>query len=347
MSDQFAAARDLLSPVRAAMYDWDASGIRSAFADAAAPDAVFQLAFPFETLGNAADFACGALDVLERAWPDVERRDYIVMAGDDPFGATWVGCAGFYTGTFARPFLDIPPTGHQAAMRFHEFYRVEEGRIVEMQALWDIPEVMMQAGVWPMGASLGRTWSPPAPATSDGLRTGPRDEEWAARSASHVTGMLTDMVKHPTEPEDVMRLDHWWHEKFSWYGPAGIGTARGISGFRNWHQIPFLKAMPDRRGGYRGESHFFGDGPYVGVTAWPGMSMTFTGDGWLGIPANGQPITMRSLDFWRVEDTPNGLKIRENWVLVDLLAVWDQFGVDVLGRMRELASAPKVAADRF
>ena len=96
MSDQFAAARDLLSPVRAVMYDWDASGIRSAFADAAAPDAVFQLAFPFETLGNAADFACGALDVLERAWPDVERRDYLVMAGDDPFGATWVGCAGFY-----------------------------------------------------------------------------------------------------------------------------------------------------------------------------------------------------------------------------------------------------------
>ena len=130
MSDQFAAARDLLSPVRAAMYDWDASGIRSAFAAAAAPNAVFQLASPFETLGNAADFARGALDVLERAWPDVERRDYIVMAGDDPIGATWVGCAGFYTGTFARPFLGIPPTGHQAAMRFHEFYRVEEGRIV-------------------------------------------------------------------------------------------------------------------------------------------------------------------------------------------------------------------------
>ena len=112
MSDQFAAARDLLSSVRAAMYDWDASGIRSAFADAAAPDAVFQLAFPFETLGNAADFACGALDVLERAWPDVERRDYIVMAGDDPFGATWVGCAAStqerllgHSSAFRRPVI--------------------------------------------------------------------------------------------------------------------------------------------------------------------------------------------------------------------------------------------------
>ena len=41
---------------------------------------------------------------------------------------------------------------------------------------------------------------------------------------------------------------------------------------------------------------------------------------------------MRRLDFWRVE----GDLIRENWVLVDLLHVYDQLGVDVFARMREL-----------
>ena len=41
---------------------------------------------------------------------------------------------------------------------------------------------------------------------------------------------------------------------------------------------------------------------------------------------------MRSLDFWRVE----GDLIRENWVLVDLLDVYSQLGVDVFARMREL-----------
>ena len=46
-------------------------------------------------------------------------------------------------------------------MRFHEFYRIEDGRIVEMQALWDIPEVMMQAGAWPMVPSLGREFCIP------------------------------------------------------------------------------------------------------------------------------------------------------------------------------------------
>jgi hypothetical protein len=44
---------------------------------------------------------------------------------------------------------------------------------------------------------------------------------------------------------------------------------------------------------------------------------------------------MCSLDFWRCED---GL-IRENWVLVDLLHVYHQIGVDVFSRMRELTCA--------
>ena len=45
---------------------------------------------------------------------------------------------------------------------------------------------------------------------------------------------------------------------------------------------------------------------------------------------------MRSLDFWRCE---NGL-IRENWVTVDILHVFDQLGVDVFERMREMTPTP-------
>jgi hypothetical protein len=44
---------------------------------------------------------------------------------------------------------------------------------------------------------------------------------------------------------------------------------------------------------------------------------------------------LRSLDFWRLE---RGL-IRENWVLVDLLDLYAQLDVDVLGRMREFNKA--------
>ena len=58
------------------------------------------------------------------------------------------------------------------------------------------------------------------------------------------------------------------------------------------------------------------------------MKMTISGDGWLGIAPANQKITMRSLDFWHCK---RGL-IRENWVLVDLLHVFNQMGVDVFSK---------------
>jgi hypothetical protein len=94
--------------------------------------------------------------------------------------------------------------------------------------------------------------------------------------------------------------------------------------------------MPDR--GNRADEvtyHFFADNDYVGVTGWPDMIQTLTNGGWLGLPPMNREISLRSLDFWRVE---NGL-IRENWVMVDLLHLYDQIGVDVLARMREFNKA--------
>jgi len=316
--------------LRRSLYD-DAAGARSAVVAAFAEGAVVKLAFPFETLDGGAAYWDQALAQLAAAWPDFERRETIVISGVDDHGATWVGCCGHYVGTFAAPFLDIPPTGRIATMRFHEFFRIESGKITEMQALWDIPEVMMQAGAWPMVPSLGREIMVPGPATQDGL--GPHVGDGDAARA-HVVDMLTHLSKHPSQggPE-VMELGRFWHPKFNWYGPAGIGTMRGVDGFRRDHQIPFLSAMPDR--GQKNDEvtfHFFAQGNYVGVTGWPDMKQTITAGGWLGIAPAGQQVEMRSLDFWRLED---GL-IRENWVLVDLLSVYDQLGVDVFARMREM-----------
>ncbi len=332
--DVHAQNKALLAPLRRAQYDYDNDGVRKALTAAFAPDANVRLAFPFEDLDGPLDLFETAYLPLSRAIPDLERRDTIVMAGDSKLDSNWVGCGGYYTGTFVAPWLDIPPTGHHVGMRFHEFYRVVDGQIVEMQALWDIPEVMMQAGAWPMVPSLGREWHVPGPATTDGLVPDPRDPEYAAASVKLVGDMLAALGEFSQGGVEAMRLEQYWHPKFSWYGPSGIGTTRGIVGFRNWHQIPFLNAMPDRVGSL-GEGHLFGDGDYVGFTAWPGMHMTISNNGWLGIAPSGQEVTMRSLDFWRRE---KGL-IRENWVLVDILDVYNQIGVDVFARMREFNKA--------
>ena len=157
----------------------------------------------------------------------------------------------------------------------------------------------------------------------------------------HVIAMLTDLCKHPAKGgPGVMNLETYWHPRFNWYGPAGIGTGRGIAGFRNWHQIPFLRAMPDRKLDAMGDlkSAWFGEGDYVCETGWPNMRLTITDDGWMGIAPANTEVLLRSLDFWRMED---GL-IRENWVLVDLLDLYRQCGVDVLARMAEFNKARNI-----
>ena len=327
--------RALLDPLRLAQRDFAVDAVRRELDALLAPGAAVRMTHPFEDLDGADELVGRVLAPLAEAFPDLERRDLIVVDGETESGETWIGCGGYWTGTFARPWLDIPPTAQQAALRFHEFYRVEDDRVVEVQAVWDLPELMMQAGVWPMGPSLGREWHVPGPATQDGLAAGERDRTRAAESRALVQTMLVHLGKFATEGVGGMALERFWHPAFSWYGPSGIGTARGVAGFRNWHQIPFLNAMPDRTGGTAGRGHLFADGDYVAFTGWPGMSMTVSGDGWLGIAPAGREITMRSLDFWRCE----GELIRENWVLIDLPHVWHQLGVDVLGRMRELAKA--------
>ena len=335
--DKHSHHKALLAPLREAMYNFDEAGVRRALSELCTPDCVFRYAHPLGEITGVDAFYEKALAPLFDAWQDLERRDWIVMAGGDDHACDWVGCGGNYYGLFTGPWMDIPPTGHLAHMRFHEFYRFENDKVVEVQALWDIPEVMLQANAWPMAPSLGLEWHIPGPATLDGHVQGPYDAQWGERSRQHIIDMLEHLKLHPSNPDPkVMEMERFWHPRMIWYGPAGIGTGRGISGFRHWHQIPFLNGMPDR--GFERHKikyHFFGDKDYAAVTGWPNMIQTVSHDGWMGIAPAGKKITMKSLDFWRIED---GL-IRENWVMVDILEAYRDLGVDVFARLREFNKA--------
>lgn len=310
------------------LYDIDASRLEAHLSELLAPDCEIHLAHPFGQMWGPQELYERVYEPLLDAIPDLERRDYIIIGGED--SQPWVGCAGFYTGVLERPWLDIPPTQHIVTMRYAEFFRVEGDRIVEMRALWDIPEMMMQANAWPMGPSLGRELLVPGPATQDGRITSPQDKTRSAQSLGLVSEMLEGLGKYAEGGVKAMELERFWHPKMVWYGPAGIGSSRRVSGFRNWHQKPFLGGMPDRRS--IGQDVMFAEGDYVGLFGWPALEATISQDGWLGIAPSGQRVTIRSLDFWRCE----GDRIRENWVLVDLLDIYHQVGVDVLARMREV-----------
>ena len=76
------------------------------------------------------------------------------------------------------------------------------------------------------------------------------------------------------------------------------------------------------------------------MPGWPNMRMKLTGDGWMGIAPAGREITLRSIDFWRLE---NG-KIRENWIQIDVPYTYAELGVDVFARLREFNKARSMSA---
>jgi len=130
-----------------------------------------------------------------------------------------------------------------------------------------------------------------------------------------------------------MGIEEYWHEDFMWYGPAGIGSTRGLNGFREYHQNPFLKAFPDR--GSDNNDIRFAEGTYCGWSGWPSMEATHTGDGWLGLPATDRSVTLRVMDFWRRE----GDELAENWVFIDMIDLLNRLGVDVFDRLRDYPSS--------
>lgn len=336
-SDRNESLKREMAPFRATMYDFDADMVREKLNLLVSPDARLRMCHPFGNYGNADEFFEACLAPLHQAFPDLEARDEIMVAGTSPAGQDWVGIMGNFVGTFARAFLDIPPTGLSAYMRYHEFYRFDGAQVVETQTIWDIPQLMMQANAWPASPGLGREWRVPGPARHDGCRLTSAEPQETAMSQRLVIEMLEQMLEYPAKggPEK-MELHRFWHPKMSWYGPSGIGSARGFGGFYHWHMIPWVRSMPDwsdldiHEGG-----HFIGDGPYVAVTGWPSMRQTHVADGFLALPPTGKQIDIRCLDFWRVE---NDL-IRENWVMVDMLDFYAQLGVDILARMREFNKA--------
>ncbi len=266
---------------------------------------------------------------LRRSFPDMERRDQIFLTGTS-HGKQFVAAVGIYQSNFVSDWLCVPATKGVAHLRYGEVHEIEDGRISCSYALWDLLDLLRQSGIWPIVPSLGAELAWPAPASGDGLRLGEEDAEESRRSIDLVHAMHQGLFRYDGKDLDSMEQYKYWTENFLWYGPAGIGTVRGMQGYRASHQAPFLKAFPDRYGA--GHYIDMGCGNYAVTGGWPSVAATHLGPDWLGLAATGKPVAMRVMDFYRVED---GL-IAENWIPLDIIDALLQLGTDVLGRVAQL-----------
>ena len=134
-----------------------------------AEDAEWRGAHPLNEMRGVEAIAATVWEPLLAAMPDLERRDLIV-AGGSYEGRDYVAAVGHYCGTFSVDWLGIPATGRPVFLRYGEVHEVRDGRIVQSSCLWDILDLIRQAGLWPLAPSLGAEGMWPGPITGDGLR---------------------------------------------------------------------------------------------------------------------------------------------------------------------------------
>ena len=266
--------------------------------------------------------------------PDLERRDEILIGGAFD-GRDYVGAVGHLCGTFKSPWLGIAPTGGTMYLRYGEYHRMAGGKVDQSTVLFDVLDFIRQAGIWPLAPMLGSVEMWPGPITSDGILLDEQDPELSA----HSIRLVLDMHRALNEYDDskgkgregllTMPQVKYWHPKMMWYGPAGIGTSRGLEGFVDVHQLPFRFAFPNREA--IGHYVRFGDGKYAATGGWPSLYSKHLGGNFLGLPPTGKELYWRVMDFYLNE----GELIRENWVPIDMIHVLLQMGVDVIGRLRK------------
>ena len=289
---------------------------------------------PINELNGLDTFKSQLWEPLRHAMPDVERRDDLV-AGGRYRDTNWIGCMGHYVGTFDNDWLGIPASRGVINVRFAEGHELRDGKIATSYVFIDFLDLMRQVGIWLIAPSLGREmrWLPPM--THDGVILSPQDETISKQSIDRILKMHAALGFYNGQPPtrevlDEMEMVKHWHPNFMWYGPAGIGTTRGLFGFEDYHQMPFLVAFPDRGGSEKGHFIRIGDGYYAVTGGWGYLRMTHTGNDFLGMPPTNKQLNMRVMDFYRCDDET----IVENWIPIDIPHVLLQMGVDVFGRMR-------------
>lgn len=322
---QHLADKQLLYPALQAIARAPLAELGRRFADLAHDAAVWHLPHPLNEIA-------GRDAVLERYWrplrralPDLERRDDIFIAGrfND---ADWVAATGHYVGTFTADWLGIRATGGLVFLRFGELYQMVEGKVAGFHGFVDLVDLARQAGIALLRPSAGVDLTVPGPSTRDGVLLASHDQAAGETSRKLVEAMGAGLRSYDGKSLASMEMHRYWTTDFHWYGPCGIGSTRGLKGFEDFHQRPFLHAFPDRRGGHHVAR--IGDGAYVASLGWPSVKATHKGD-YLGVPATGKPIGMRVMDLWRRE----GDRLAENWIFIDLPELLLQMGEDVFAKL--------------
>lgn len=294
-----------------------------------AKDAKINIVHPFNELAGPTAYYDVFLSSLQAAFNNLYRRNDIVFGGEFD-GSEWVTSTGYYVGHMCSDWLGMPASNRLTYLRFGEFHRIESGRAVETYIFLDLPELMIDLGVWPITQSVGFNRFRPGPATHDGVNFQASNPEQSANTLDMVQKMLIGLN---TPNKD---WEPYWDQNMVWYGPAAFGAYVGREQFESF-QVPFEKSFEGWSGGLTPgntltkHSVRTADGNYACLCGWPSVTGTHVKT-FLDQPATGKRVFMRVSDWWRRDEH----RLMENWVIVDVPHLLQQLGADLFDDMRIL-----------
>ena len=283
---------------------------------------------PFNEIRGGEAVAASFWSPLKTALKSMQRRMDIFFAGKNRLEAddsVWVVSMGHLMGLFDKAWLGIQPTGKITMLRYCEFNRVADTKIIETAMYFDIPHLMMQAGLQPFPPQSGAHMIQPGPMTHDGLLFAPQVAEEGDHTMASINAMINDLGQWDSGLPLEDELRRTWHEDMCWWGPAGIGATYSIERYAKQHARPFRAAFSDRS--QTQHKCRLAEGHYGGYFGWPNFTVTMTGH-FMGMPATGLSGEFRVIDIYRRDAD----KLAENWIFIDMLHFWKMQGLDLLGQ---------------
>jgi len=242
----------------------------------------------------------------------------ILFFGDRRVATTTTYGTAFWKGNF----LGVPAPRQWVNLRITDFYSMREQtpghvRICYNFMMIDWVDALRQ---------VGRRMLPPAP-LQEGLVLPPAANDGVpaplsvlvqaqARNASQARAVAEAALQRDWAGSSNMVTG--WNKNLTFYGPGGIGVARGIESYQEHVLRPFRASLVNRTASVELSTC---EGNYCGLFG------QLSGQGvrnWLGLPTAGRSVSFRFAMHYRVVAG----KVQEGWAIFDFPGLFTEVGLD-------------------
>ena len=214
---------------------------------------------------------------LKKSFSNLQRRMDIFFAGSNSLSSNrdvWVVSMGHLMGLFDSPWIGIKHTNKIVMLRYCEFNKIVKGKITEVAMFFDIPHLMIQAGLKPFPLETGISLVQPGPISHNGLLFEEQNLIDTKNTSELIEQMINDVKiwNNFDKISLIKELRKNWKDDMIWWGPTGIGSSFTIERYVEQHALPFRNNFINRK--FNGHICRLSEGMFGGFFGWPNLTLT-------------------------------------------------------------------------